>query len=147
MPRHRPGSANVAASVCSIGNKKDHYYVGRLFGGVWRRAWGLPYPASGGQLAIASPRRAPRLRVDTSATAPETRSLPAVLRAHTPTTSTDCPAASDGAHTHGMIGCNMTAVDQGDCCSSVECSSVVCSFCAIRGITRPITELTHQRCH
>jgi len=42
------------------------------------------------------PRRAPCLRFDRCATTPETRPLPAVLRAHPPAMSTDCPVASDG---------------------------------------------------
>jgi len=42
------------------------------------------------------PPNAPRLCFDRCAMAPETRPLPAVLHAHPPTTSTDCPAASDG---------------------------------------------------
>ena len=42
-------------------------------------------------------RRVPSLCFDTCATALETHLLPAVLHAHPPATSTDCPTASDGA--------------------------------------------------
>jgi len=41
-------------------------------------------------------RRVPHLRFDRCATAPETWPLPAILHAHPPATSTDCPVASDG---------------------------------------------------
>jgi len=92
---------------------------------------GSPVPGVWGPVGDCVPRRAARLRVDTSATAPETRPLPAPILQRRQRIVQRRPTR----HTHGMIGCNMTAVDQGDCCSSVECSSVVCSFCAIRGIS------------
>jgi len=41
------------------------------------------------------PHHVPSLCFDICTTAPKTRLLPTVLRAHTPATSTDCPAASD----------------------------------------------------
>jgi len=67
--------------------------------------------------AIASLRRAARLLFDRCATArpslrkittavataPETRPLPAVSRAHPPATSTDCPAVSDGRGGEAVI--------------------------------------------
>jgi len=42
------------------------------------------------------PHHVPSLCFDICTTAPKTRPLPTVLRAHTPATSTDCPVASDG---------------------------------------------------
>jgi len=76
----------------SIGNEKDHCDVGRSSGHVQQwpgvsRTWCLG-PVGGD--------RAPCLRSDTCTTAPETPPLHAVLRAHPPATSTDCPAVSDG---------------------------------------------------
>ena len=61
--------------------------VGRSSGRVRRRASGLPYPASGRRSRL--PPFAPLCRVpsphfDTCATAPETRSLPAIKHAHPP---------------------------------------------------------------
>ena len=80
--RRRIGPAVLMRPLqsASIGNKKDHWYVGRSSGRIRRRACGLPYLASGGQLH--PPGRVPSLFFDVCVTAPETRPLPVVLRAH-----------------------------------------------------------------
>jgi len=57
---------------------------------------GLWSPVSSIWSAIASLHRAARLLFDRCATAPETRPLLAVSRAHPPATLTDCPAVSAG---------------------------------------------------
>jgi len=85
----------------SVGNKKEHWDFGRSSGHVRRWAWGLLYPASGGRSVIASPRRTPCLCFDRCAMALDTRPLPAVLCAHPPAMSNECPAASNGGGAWG----------------------------------------------
>jgi len=85
-----PGADNPSYSTASvqmqplqfacIGNKKDHWDVG-----LHRR----------GACGLVGD-HVPSLRFDGCATVPENWLLPAILRAHPPATSTDCPAASDG---------------------------------------------------
>ena len=89
MPVHRPASANAAASVCLYW-KQERALRCQLI--VW------PRPTAGlwiSRSAIASPRRVTSLCFDTLVWR---RGWPlhAVLCAHPPMTSTDCPAASDG---------------------------------------------------
>ena len=110
-PLSRPGSAKTAASVClySVYRKQERSLFTAALEQtsnvptaiIRRRACGLPYPASSWQsrLSVA-------LHVcffDRCATAPETRPLPAVSRAHPPATSTDCPAVSDGGGGEAVI--------------------------------------------
>ena len=104
-PLSRSGSAKTAASVClySVYRKQEtSLFTAALEQTsnvptdiVRRRACGLPHPASGRQSRL---RRAARLLFDRCATArpslrkittavataPETRPLPAISRAHTP---------------------------------------------------------------
>jgi len=54
MPLHWPGSANAATSVC-LYREQEHWDFGQSSGCIRWRAWGLPYPASGGWSAIAPP--------------------------------------------------------------------------------------------
>ena len=94
-PLSRPGSAKKAASVClySVYKKQERSLftaaleqtsnVPTASGCIQWRACGLPYPASGRQ-SLASLCHAARLRFDGCATAPKTRPLPAVSRAHPP---------------------------------------------------------------
>jgi len=92
-PLHRPSSANIAASVCSIGNKKEHcrHRPAASDGGP-----GSPIPSVWGLVGDHVPLRIARLRFDRCTTAPETWLLPAVLHAHPLVSSTDCPSASNG---------------------------------------------------
>jgi len=109
-PLSRSGSAKTAASVClySVGlyRKQER----SLFTAALEQTSNVPTaiirprptaglwsPIPSNRSAIASLRRAARLLFDRCTTAPETRPLPAVSRAHPPpATSTDCPAVSDG---------------------------------------------------
>ena len=111
-PLRRPGSAKTAASVClySVYRKQER----SLFTAALEQTSNVPTsiirprptaglwsPIPGIRSAMASLRRAARLRFDRCATAPETRLLPAVSGAHPPATSTDCPAVSDGGRGRG----------------------------------------------
>jgi len=78
----------------SIGNKKDHWHVGRSFGRVWLQA--CRFPVTGVRSAITSPPSRPSLCFDMCAMVPETWALPTVSRAHPPATSTDCPVVRQG---------------------------------------------------
>ena len=109
MPLSRPGSAKTAASVClySVYRKQERSLFTaaleqtsnvptaiirpRPTAGLWSPIPSIPS-------AIASLCRAARLLIDRCTTAPDTRPLPAVSRAHPlpPATSTDCPAVFDG---------------------------------------------------
>ena len=94
-PLSRLGSAKTAASVClySVYRKQERLLFTAALEQtsnvptaiVRRRACGLLYPASGRQSCL---RRAARLLFD--------RPLAAISCAHTPVTSTDCPAVYDG---------------------------------------------------
>ena len=106
-PLSRPGSAKTAASVClyNVYRKQERPLFTAAFEQtsnvptaiIWPRPRaGLWSPTPSILLAIASLCHAARLRFDRCATAPETRPLPAVSRAHPSATSTDCPAVSDG---------------------------------------------------
>jgi len=66
--------------------------------GLWSPILGVPEP-----VGDRDPCCIACLLFDRCTTAPETRPLPAVLRAHPPATSTDCPAVSDreGKGRHG----------------------------------------------
>ena len=94
-PLSRPGSANTAASVCldSVYRKQER----SLFTAVLEQTSNMPTaivqprptaglwsPIPSIRSAIVSLRRAARLLFDRCATAPETRPLPAVSRAHPP---------------------------------------------------------------
>jgi len=94
-PLRRPGTANTAASVCLYkGNKKDHCSLPHLSRHEsaecpqcrpivrLRPTVGLWSPIPGIRSAIASLCRAAHLLFDRCATAPETRPLSAVSRAH-----------------------------------------------------------------
>ena len=112
MPLSRPGSAETAASVglYSVYRKQERSLftaaleqtsnVPTAIIGL-RPTAGLRFPIPGILSAMASLRHAARLRFDRCATAPETRPLPAVSRAHPPATSTNCPAVSDGGEGGG----------------------------------------------
>ena len=92
-PLSRPGSAKTAASVClySVYRKQER----SLFTAALEQTSNVPTaivrpcptaglwsPTPGIQSAIASLRRAARLLFDRCASVPETRSLPAISRAH-----------------------------------------------------------------
>jgi len=112
MPMSRPGSAKTASPVClySVYRKQKRSLftaaleqtsnvttvrnVGRSSGRVRRWAYGLPYPVSGQQL-----RPSVTLHVCFLTGAPRHRRPGRCPPFHVPippTTSTDCPAASDG---------------------------------------------------
>ena len=94
-PLSRPGSAKTAASVClySVYRKQER----SLFTAALEQTSNVPTaivrprptaglwsPIPGIRSTMASLRRAARLRFDRCATAPETRPVPAVSRAHPP---------------------------------------------------------------
>jgi len=93
------------------------------------------YLASGQQ---SSPRRVSSLCFYTCATALETQPLPAVSQAHLPTTSTDCPAASNrgGRRFPGPLSGGRSAIALPRSCSS--CSPLPNCFATFRARHCPL---------
>ena len=128
-PLNRPGSAKTDASLClySVYRKQER----SLFTAALEQTSNVPTaiirprptaglwsPIPSNRSAIASLRRAARLLFDRCTTAPETRPLLAVSRAHPPATLTDCPAVSAGGGGGGDSPASRPGAD-GRCTSPV----------------------------
>ena len=94
MPLHQPGSANAAASVCLYMEQERSLRCRLIVRPCPTAGLGSPIPSIWGPVGNRVPHRAPRLWFDKCATVPETQLLSADVRAHPPTTLTDCPATS-----------------------------------------------------
>jgi len=96
---------------------------------------------------IASPRRTPCLCFDRCAVALETRPLPAVLCAHPPAMSNECPAASNGGGAWGGTAIPRPIVlgSIGHCASPVTLPLYPRPFCDVPGMPPPTMSIDRSK--